>query len=42
MENYTAAANSRCFDFFDSGLYSAWDIIENTPEDTPPEVWKKD
>lgn len=41
MENYTQAANSRCFDLFDEDAAAIWNDIENTPEDTDADRWRK-
>lgn len=40
-ENYTRLANDKCFELVDQSLYHIWDDIENTPEDTTAEKWKK-
>lgn len=40
IENYTRAANSRCFDLIDADLSAIWEDIENTPEGTSSERWR--
>ena len=40
-ENYTQAANSRCFGLVDSALEEIWADIERTPEDTEAALWKR-
>ena len=41
IENYTRMVSDQCFDLVDYGLLAVWDEIENTPEDTSAERWKK-
>ena len=40
-ENYTQAANSRCFGLVDSTLEEIWADIGRTPEDTEAALWKR-
>lgn len=40
-ENYTQAANSRCFGLVDSTLEEIWADIGRTPEDTEAILWKR-
>lgn len=40
-ENYTELAKDRFLDLMDQGLYHIWDDIENTPEDTSADKWRK-
>ncbi len=39
-ENYTLAANARCFDLIDPDLFAVWEEIENTQENTSAEIWR--
>lgn len=41
LDNYTQAANNRCFGVFDHDISSVWDDIENTPENTDADKWRK-
>lgn len=40
-ENYTEKAHNQYMDLMDQGLYHIWDDIENTPEDTSADMWRK-
>lgn len=40
-ENYTQAANDRCFGLVDGALEEIWAEIERTPEDTEAALWKR-
>lgn len=39
--NYTEAAKERCFSLIDANIDGIWGDIENMPEDTDSEKWKK-
>lgn len=39
--NYTEAAKERCFSLIDADIDGIWADIENMPEDTDSEKWKK-
>lgn len=41
LENYTAMVNNHYFDLVDEEIISVWEDIENTPENTEGEIWKK-
>ena len=38
---YTADAQNQVFDFAESELDAVWQDIQNTPQDTPADLWKK-
>lgn len=40
FDNYTRAANDRCFDITDEDILRIWKIIENTSEDESAENWR--
>lgn len=41
FDNYTSAANDRCFDITDKDILRIWENIENTSEEESAENWRK-